>query len=43
LSIVRSFVELHGGSVELTSEEGRGTVVVCRFPVVATTRREAAE
>jgi signal transduction histidine kinase len=43
LSIVRSFVELHGGSVELTSEEGRGTTVVCRFPVVATLHREAAE
>jgi signal transduction histidine kinase len=43
LSIVRSFVELHGGTVELDSEEGRGTVVSCRFPVHATTRREAAE
>ena len=43
LSIVRSFVELHGGSVELVSEEGRGTIVTCRFPVDAGAHREAAE
>ena len=43
LSIVRSFVELHGGSVELVSEEGRGTIVTCRFPIDASAHREAAE
>jgi signal transduction histidine kinase len=32
LSIVRSFVELHGGRVELSSEPGAGTVVTCYFP-----------
>ena len=32
LSIVRSFVELHGGRVELSSEPGRGTTVTCTFP-----------
>lgn len=32
LSIVRSFVELHGGRVELVSEEGAGTTVTCSFP-----------
>ncbi len=32
LSIVRSFVELHGGHVELVSEPGTGTVVSCHFP-----------
>ena len=32
LSIVRSFVELHGGRVELASEPGAGTVVTCFFP-----------
>ncbi len=32
LAIVRSFVELHGGHVELTSEPGEGTVVTCTFP-----------
>ncbi|MCE1236464.1 MAG: ATP-binding protein [Hyphomicrobiales bacterium] len=32
LSIVKSFVELHGGTVSITSVEGRGTEVVCRLP-----------
>jgi len=32
LSIVKSFVELHGGSVDLDSSPGRGTLVACRFP-----------
>ena len=35
LSIVRSFVELHGGTVTLSSEVGQGTTVVCRFPAGA--------
>jgi signal transduction histidine kinase len=43
LSIVRSFVELHGGTVQLATQEGRGTTVSCRFPVIARTHREAAE
>ncbi|MDQ0468133.1 sensor histidine kinase [Labrys wisconsinensis] len=43
LSIVRSFVELHGGRVDLTSKEGYGTVVTCHFPDVMATRRIAAE
>ena len=33
LSIVRSFVELHGGTVTLDSVVGQGTTVVCEFPV----------
>ena len=33
LSIVRSFVELHGGTVTLDSVVGEGTTVVCEFPV----------
>ena len=33
LSIVRSFVELHGGTVTLDSTVGRGTTVVCTFPL----------
>ncbi|MGZ5779310.1 MAG: ATP-binding protein, partial [Croceibacterium sp.] len=33
LSIVRSFVELHGGTVTLDSVVGRGTTVECSFPV----------
>jgi signal transduction histidine kinase len=32
LSIVKSFVELHGGAVEIASREGEGTLVRCRFP-----------
>jgi signal transduction histidine kinase len=32
LSIVRSFVELHGGRVNLASEPGAGTEITCRFP-----------
>jgi signal transduction histidine kinase len=43
LSIVKSFVELHGGSVEIDTAAGRGTTVVCRFPVEARTFRAAAE
>ena len=33
LSIVRSFVALHGGSVTLDSAVGRGTTVTCTFPL----------
>ena len=33
LSIVRSFVELHGGTVTLDSVVGEGTTVECTFPV----------
>ena len=43
LSIVRSFVELHGGEVELDSGPGRGTTVTCRFPADAQPTRNAAE
>ncbi|RCS22318.1 alkaline phosphatase [Phyllobacterium salinisoli] len=43
LSIVKSFVELHGGSVEIDTAENRGTTVICRFPVEARAFRAAAE
>jgi signal transduction histidine kinase len=33
LAIVRSFVELHGGRVELETEQGVGTCVNCIFPL----------
>lgn len=33
LSLVKSFIELHGGSIELDSAPGKGTTVVCRLPV----------
>ena len=35
LSIVKSFVELHGGTVTIDSVEGRGTTVTCRLPIRA--------
>jgi signal transduction histidine kinase len=33
LSIVRSFVELHRGTVRIDSVRGRGTTVICTFPL----------
>ena len=33
LSIVKSFVGLHGGTVEITSEEDRGTTATVRLPL----------
>ncbi len=43
LSIVKSFVELHGGSVRIDTGEKRGTTVICTFPVLPAGIREAAE
>ena len=43
LSIVRSFVELHGGKVRIESVPGEGTTVVCIFPVAAAASLSAAE
>jgi signal transduction histidine kinase/PAS domain-containing protein len=34
LSLVKSFVELHGGRVEIDSAEGVGTTVTCWLPLV---------
>ena len=42
LSLVRSFVQLHGGSVTLESVVGRGTTVTCVFPLAHTAERTAA-
>jgi signal transduction histidine kinase len=42
LSLVRSFVELHGGSVTLESAVGRGTTVTCVFPLDHRAERTAA-
>jgi signal transduction histidine kinase len=42
LSLVRSFVELHGGTVTLDSAAGRGTTVTCSFPLETTAERTAA-
>lgn len=43
LSIVKSFVELHGGAVDIETGTGSGTTVNCRFPVEARSFRVAAE
>jgi signal transduction histidine kinase len=43
LSIVKGFVELHGGTVDINSAAGKGTLVTCRFPLEARTFSIAAE
>ncbi|HZP75805.1 MAG TPA: ATP-binding protein [Pseudolabrys sp.] len=42
LSLVRSFVELHGGTVQIDSAVGRGTTVTCTFPVEQAAKQSAA-
>ncbi|WP_024509566.1 PAS domain-containing sensor histidine kinase [Bradyrhizobium sp. ARR65] len=42
LSLVRSFVELHGGKVRVDSAIGKGTTVTCEFPTDQA-QRHAAE
>jgi len=42
LSLVRSFVELHGGSVMIDSSVGEGTTVTCTFPANRAGKRAAA-
>ena len=42
LSLVRSFVELHGGTVSIDSVVGEGTTVTCRFPTGTAAARTAA-
>ncbi|MET0723445.1 MAG: PAS-domain containing protein [Tardiphaga sp.] len=43
LSLVRSFVELHGGKVRVDSVVGKGTTVTCDFPIDQAAHRNAAE
>jgi signal transduction histidine kinase len=43
LSLVRSFVELHGGKVRVDSTVGKGTTFTCDFPVDQNAHRSAAE
>jgi signal transduction histidine kinase len=42
LSLVRSFVELHGGTVTIDSAPGQGTTVTCVFPVEHVAKQTAA-
>lgn len=41
LSLVRSFVEMHGGTVSIDSAVGRGTTVTCAFPTEPPVRSAA--
>lgn len=43
LSIVKSLADLHGGSVDITSEVGHGVTVVCRLPARPMLAAAAAE
>ena len=43
LPLVKSFVKLHGGEVDLKSIVGKGTTVTCEFPVDQVAHRNAAE
>jgi signal transduction histidine kinase len=43
LSVVKGLVELHGGDVAIYSEEGKGTTVTVRIPVVPAAAAVAAE
>jgi signal transduction histidine kinase len=43
LSLVRSFVELHGGTVTIASQVGQGTTVTCTFPLTTRATLTAAE
>ena len=43
LSLVRSFVELHGGEVRFDPNVTRGTTVICEFPLDRSAHLHAAE
>ncbi len=43
LSLVRSFVKLHGGDVRFAPPAGKGTTVICEFPLQQAVQRDAAE
>ena len=43
LSLVRSFVELHGGEVRFDPAVAKGTTVICEFPLDRAAHRHAAE
>ncbi|HZC96302.1 MAG TPA: PAS-domain containing protein [Bradyrhizobium sp.] len=43
LSLVRSFVKLHGGEVRFAPPAGKGTIVICEFPLQQAVQRDAAE
>ncbi len=42
LSLVKSFIELHGGRVEMESAQGKGTTVTLYLPAAAPAREDAS-
>jgi len=42
LSLVKSLVDLHGGSIDLRSEVGKGTTFEVRLPIILTAEEEVA-
>jgi len=42
LSIVRSFVKLHGGTIDIESAVGQGTTITCSFPIQPPVKQIAA-
>ncbi|HZT21229.1 MAG TPA: ATP-binding protein [Dongiaceae bacterium] len=42
LALVRNLIGLHGGSVVLSSEPGKGTTVVCRVPAAGPKAQQTA-
>ena len=43
LPLVKSLIELHGGSIEIDSEEGVGTTIICWIPLVIPSPEEMEE
>ena len=43
LPLVKSLIELHGGSIEIDSEEGVGTTIICWIPLVIPSPEEIEE
>ncbi len=43
LALVKSLIELHGGSVHMESTPGEGTSVTCRIPVKAVAAKDSRE
>lgn len=41
LSLVKSLIGLHGGTVELKSKVGKGTTVICKLPLKQLTKKAA--
>lgn len=43
LALVRRFIEMHGGWTSVSVSPGRGNLVACRLPLIATRRHAAPE